>query len=78
MPHWYWRASKSPLGALREIWDRHGQAASGLPLMQLGMALKLMGMPRAASRRWIWPSKHRATTAETGWRITVARFVITR
>jgi hypothetical protein len=24
---------------LREIWDRHGQAASGLPLMQLGMAL---------------------------------------
>ncbi|HDR2754529.1 TPA: alpha-2-macroglobulin family protein [Enterobacter asburiae] len=37
------RQQKAPLGALREIWDRHGQAASGLPLMQLGMALKLMG-----------------------------------
>ncbi len=37
------RQQKAPLGALREIWERHGQAASGLPLMQLGMALKLMG-----------------------------------
>ena len=34
---------QKPAGALREIWERHGQAASGLPLMQLGMALKLMG-----------------------------------
>ena len=37
------RQQKAPLGALREIWDRHAQAASGLPLMQLGMALRLMG-----------------------------------
>ena len=37
------RQQKAPLGALREIWERHAQAASGLPLMQLGMALKLMG-----------------------------------
>lgn len=37
------RQQKAPLGALREIWTRHEQAASGLPLMQLGMALRLMG-----------------------------------
>ena len=69
-------SAKAPLGALREIWERHAQAASGLPLMQLGMALKLMGMHRAASRRWIWLSKHPVTTAETGWRITAASCVI--
>ena len=34
---------KAPLGALREIWQRHEQAASGLPLVQVGIALKLMG-----------------------------------
>ncbi|WP_312457373.1 alpha-2-macroglobulin [Pseudescherichia sp.] len=34
---------KAPLGALREIWQRHNQAAAGLPLVQLGIALKLMG-----------------------------------
>ncbi len=34
---------KAPLGALREIWQRHDQAASGLPLVQVGIALKLMG-----------------------------------
>ena len=37
------RQQKAPLGALREIWQRHDQAKSGLPLMQLGVALKLMG-----------------------------------
>lgn len=37
------RQQKAPLGALREIWDRHTQAKSGLPLMQLGLALKAMG-----------------------------------
>lgn len=38
------RQQKAPLGALREIWDRHAQAKSeALPLMQLGLALKLMG-----------------------------------
>ena len=34
---------KAPLGALREIWERRAQAASGLPLLQLGIALKNMG-----------------------------------
>ncbi len=61
------RQQKAPLGALREIWERHAQAASGLPLMQLGMALKLMGdaprsqqaldlalkTPRNDSRNWM-------------------------
>jgi len=37
------RQQKAPLGALREIWERHAQAKSGLPLMQLGLALKAMG-----------------------------------
>ncbi|WP_343529955.1 alpha-2-macroglobulin [Yokenella regensburgei] len=37
------RQQKAPLGALREIWDRHAQARAGLPLMQLGLALKMMG-----------------------------------
>ncbi|WP_049010623.1 alpha-2-macroglobulin family protein [Citrobacter koseri] len=37
------RQQKAPLGALREIWELRGQAASGLPLLQLGIALKNMG-----------------------------------
>ena len=37
------RQQKAPLGALREIWERNGQAKAGLPLMQLGLALKAMG-----------------------------------
>lgn len=37
------RQQKAPLGALREIWERHRQARAGLPLMQLGIALKTMG-----------------------------------
>lgn len=37
------RQQKAPLGALRELWERRGQAASGLPLLQLGIALKTMG-----------------------------------
>ncbi|MBJ3589629.1 alpha-2-macroglobulin family protein [Salmonella enterica subsp. enterica serovar Saintpaul] len=37
------RQQKAPLGALREIWARRAQAASGLPLLQLGIALKNMG-----------------------------------
>ncbi|MFH7126212.1 hypothetical protein ACHWUR_04630 [Klebsiella pneumoniae] len=28
---------------MREIWSRHDQARSGLPLLQLGIALKTMG-----------------------------------
>lgn len=37
------RQQKAPLGALREIWERRDRAASGLPLLQLGIALKNMG-----------------------------------
>ena len=37
------RQQKAPLGALRELWQRNSQAKAGLPLMQLGVALKLMG-----------------------------------
>ncbi len=37
------RQQKAPLGALREIWEHRADAASGLPLLQLGVALKTMG-----------------------------------
>lgn len=37
------RQQKAPLGALRELWSRHDSARAGLPLVQLGVALKLMG-----------------------------------
>lgn len=37
------RQQKAPLGALREIWEHRADAASGLPLLQLGIALKTMG-----------------------------------
>jgi len=61
------RQQKAPLGALREIWERRATAGSGLPLMQLGMALKLMGdaprsqqaldlavkTPRQESKNWM-------------------------
>ncbi|MET6678789.1 alpha-2-macroglobulin family protein [Citrobacter amalonaticus] len=61
------RQQKAPLGALREIWERRSQAASGLPLLQLGMALKTMGdakrsddavalalsTPRHDERQWL-------------------------
>lgn len=61
------RQQKAPLGALREIWERRSQAASGLPLLQLGIALKTMGdakrsddavalalsTPRHDERQWL-------------------------
>lgn len=61
------RQQKAPLGALRELWQRHAQAKAGLPLLQLGVALKLMGdaprseqalalaltTPRAKAQRWM-------------------------
>jgi uncharacterized protein YfaS (alpha-2-macroglobulin family) len=61
------RQQKAPLGALREVWEKHAQAKSGLPLMQLGIALKMMGdaprsqqalevalkTPRIESQNWI-------------------------
>ncbi|MDN6550686.1 MAG: alpha-2-macroglobulin family protein, partial [Enterobacterales bacterium] len=34
---------QAPLGALRQLYERRAQAESGLPLIQLGIALKLMG-----------------------------------
>lgn len=45
------RQQKAPLGALREIWERRAQAASGLPLLQLGIALKTWAMRIAVNRR---------------------------
>ena len=43
------RQQKAPLGTLREVWERRSQARAGLPLVQLGLALKLAGdAPRAA------------------------------
>ncbi|MEL0554134.1 alpha-2-macroglobulin [Raoultella lignicola] len=61
------RQQKAPLGALREIWNRHEQARSGLSLLQLGIALKAMGdaprgdralelamtTPRQDQNRWL-------------------------
>ncbi|MFK3705715.1 alpha-2-macroglobulin family protein [Klebsiella sp. NPDC088457] len=61
------RQQKAPLGALREVWSRHDQARSGLPLLQLGIALKAMGdaprgdealqlamtTPRQDQNRWL-------------------------
>ncbi len=61
------RQQKAPLGALRQIWEKHDQAKSGLPLLQLGIALKMMGdeprsqqaiqaalnTPRVDSRNWM-------------------------
>ncbi|VFS53011.1 Alpha-macro-globulin thiol-ester bond-forming region [Budvicia aquatica] len=42
------RQQQAPLGALRQLYDRRGEAMSGLPLVQLGVALQLMGdMPKA-------------------------------
>ncbi|KOQ93868.1 alpha-2-macroglobulin family protein [Pluralibacter gergoviae] len=42
------RQQKAPLGMLREVWERRARAKAGLPLVQLGLALKLMGdAPRA-------------------------------
>ncbi len=42
------RQQQAPLGALRVLYDKRDKAKSGLALMQLGVALKLMGdEPRA-------------------------------
>lgn len=42
------RQQKAPLGALRELWEQRAAARAGLPLVQLGVALQLMGdAPRA-------------------------------
>ncbi|MDR0805656.1 MAG: alpha-2-macroglobulin family protein [Enterobacteriaceae bacterium] len=42
------RQQQAPLGALRQLYDRRGDALSGLPLVQLGVALQLMGdIPKA-------------------------------
>ncbi|MFV0548740.1 MAG: alpha-2-macroglobulin family protein [Limnobaculum xujianqingii] len=42
------RQQQAPLGALRQLYERRGEAMSGLPQVQLGVALQLMGdMPKA-------------------------------
>lgn len=42
------RSQQAPLGALRSLFERRSEARSGLPLVQLAAALKLMGdAPRA-------------------------------
>jgi hypothetical protein len=42
------RSQQAPLGALRTLYERRSEARSGLPLVQLAVALKLMGdQPRA-------------------------------
>ncbi|CAM3732057.1 hypothetical protein BS639_03990 [Rouxiella silvae] len=39
---------QAPLGALRQLYEKRSAAQSGLPLVQLGIALKMMGdMPRS-------------------------------
>ncbi|MTH45859.1 alpha-2-macroglobulin family protein [Intestinirhabdus alba] len=44
------RQQKAPLGTLREIWEQRDRAASGLPLLQLGVALKTMGDARRSEQ----------------------------
>lgn len=70
------RQQKAPLGALREIWSRHDRARSGLPLLQLGIALKTMG-DAARRRRPEAGGCHPAPMRIVGWAITVARCAIT-
>src|SRR5690606_782011 len=42
------RSRQAPLGALRSLFERRDQVRSGLPLVQLGLALRAMGdAPRA-------------------------------
>ena len=45
------RQQKAPLGALREIWEHRADAASGLPLLQLGVALKICDALRVSNPR---------------------------
>lgn len=40
------RSHQAPLGALRQLDERRDQARSGLPLVQLGLALETMGDPQ--------------------------------
>lgn len=71
------RQQKAPLGALREIWSRHDRARSGLPLLQLGIALKTMGdAPRGAAALKLAVAT-RAGMRIVGWAITVARCATT-
>ncbi len=59
LPRWYSAAGKAESAAARccaNTWERRSQAVSGLPLMQLGIALNTMGDARRAKRplRWFW------------------------
>lgn len=51
---------QAPLGALRQLYEKRQNAVSGLPLVQLGLALKTMGdMPRAETALSVGLSKTR-------------------
>jgi len=73
------RSQQAPLGALRSLFERRTDARSGLPLVQLSIALQKMGdQPRAdqalvAGLAWpglAWP---RRAKPMNGWRTTAAR-----
>ena len=62
---------------MREIWSRHDRARSGLPLLQLGIALKTMGdAPRGDAALKLAVATPRGMRI-VGWAITVARCAIT-
>jgi uncharacterized protein YfaS (alpha-2-macroglobulin family) len=47
------RSQQAPLGALRALFERRADARSGLPLVQLALALKLMGDPPRADQAMV-------------------------
>lgn len=62
------RQQKAPLATLRALLERRNDAASGLPLMQLGIALKLMGdAPR--SQRTLELAVNTKRQAENKWQL---------
>jgi uncharacterized protein YfaS (alpha-2-macroglobulin family) len=64
--------------ALREIWSRHDQARSGLPLLQLGMALKLMGDAPRGDEALKLALTRRVRMRTAGWAITAASCAMMR
>lgn len=62
------RSKQAPLGSLRALYDRRSQAPSGLSLVQLSVALKLMGdNPRAAQALKEGLVKQRDNPAKYWW-----------
>ncbi len=67
------RSQQAPLGSLRALYDRRGDAKSGLPLVQLAVALQEDGR-QATRRRGPGPrSGARSRSARSGWPTTAAR-----